>query len=748
MFDADVRPRLDFRIYDGADTTGSRLLYESSSTVARDPHYFTTERFTVAGQAWTIAFFSSATFESDSGGMFVPYIFLGGLIVSFILFWLSRAQAGARMEAETINARLVSSEERYRSIVETAPDVIFSLAADGTITSLSPAFEALSGWPISRWVGESFVPIIHPEDLATAFLHFQEVLAGRSPQPYELRVLTASGAYLDVEFRTRPYIEEGAVTGAMGIARDITERKRAEVALRDSEARYRTFVEHSSEAIWRFELEQPVPVGAPLEEMLDGFYRWAYLAECNDAMARMYGYEVASQIVGARLGDMLVRSDQKNVDYLTAFIESGYRLVDAESVERDRHGVEKQFANNLIGIVEDGMLVRAWGMQRDITERRRAEAEVREAKEVAEAANRAKDQFLAVLSHELRTPLTPVLAALELLCEDTGIGADSRALVEMVDRNVKLEARLIDDLLDLTKIANGKLALNAETVDVHALVRAALDITGEDIRAKRLAVTTELNAAQHLVQGDPARLEQVFWNLVKNAVKFTPEGGAVRLRTLNEGRLLRVEVADTGIGIDPQFLPHIFNAFEQGEKTITRRYGGLGLGLAISKMLVDLHNGTISARSAGEGNGATFTVDLETVDALPLPQPARRSAASDGTTHRILLVDDHPDTTLVLKTLLERQAYHVTTATSVRSALETAKSQPFDLVISDIGLPDGTGLDIVRELSRSGPVKAIALSGFGMEEDIRRSLDAGFAEHLAKPVNFRTLHDAIRRLID
>jgi signal transduction histidine kinase len=173
---------------------------------------------------------------------------------------------------------------------------------------------------------------------------------------------------------------------------------------------------------------------------------------------------------------------------------------------------------------------------------------------------------------------------------------------------------LIDDLLDLTKIANGKLELNIETVDVHGLVRAALDVTGEELRSKNLHLGLDLTAPRHLVKGDPARLEQVFWNLIKNAVKFTPADGRIDIRSYNEGEMLRIEVADTGIGIDPNVIPHIFNAFEQGEKTITRRYGGLGLGLAISKMLIDLHDGSIVAHSAGAGRGATFTVDLDTVD--------------------------------------------------------------------------------------------------------------------------------------
>lgn len=745
---SESRPRVAFSIYDGADTTAANLIYRSGIAPTEEPGYGESERMQVAGRTWTIVYSTSPEFDLVSSAWLVSYIFLGGLAISLILFWLTRSQAAARAAAERSAGELARSQERYRSIIETAPDVIFTVSADGgAITSLSPAFQKLSGWGIDEWLGKPFAPIIHPDDLPLAFERFMDVLGGVTPAPYELRVATQSGAYLNVEFRTKPHYEGGAIIGAIGVARDITERRQDERAMRESEARYRTFVEHSSEAIWRFELEVPVPIDISVEKQIDHFYQHAYLAECNDVMARMYGFEHASDIVGARLDDLLIRTDPDNVAYLTAFVESGYRLIDAESVERDREGNPKYFANNLMGIIEDGTLVRAWGIQRDITERRRAEAAVREAKEAAEAANRAKDQFLAVLSHELRTPLTPVLTAMELLREDMELSESSAALVEMIDRNVGLEARLIDDLLDLTKIANGKLELDIETVDLHALIRAALDISREEIATKNHSLKLELHAERHWVQGDSARLQQVYWNLIKNAVKFTPPGGTITVRSFNDGTKIRTEVSDTGIGIEPHILPHIFNAFEQGEKTITRRFGGLGLGLAISKMLIDLHDGAITAQSKGQGEGSTFAIDLETIEARPLAKSAAQEPLAEGGSQHILLVDDHADTTLVLKTLLERQGYAVTTADSVGSALDAAYRNSFDLIISDIGLPDGTGLDIVKDLRARGPLKAIALSGFGMEEDVARSLDAGFAEHIAKPVNFKILHDAVRRLI-
>jgi CheY-like chemotaxis protein len=252
------------------------------------------------------------------------------------------------------------------------------------------------------------------------------------------------------------------------------------------------------------------------------------------------------------------------------------------------------------------------------------------------------------------------------------------------------------------------------------------------------------------VKGDSARLQQVFWNLIKNAVKFTSNGGGLLIRSMNAGSdRLRLEIIDNGIGIEPDILPKIFDAFEQGELSITRRFGGLGLGLAISKSLVELHHGSLAAASEGKEKGATFTVELPTV---PPPERARstqeeeRSDAEATGKLRILLVDDHADTSRVMQLLLERRGYHVETASNVNSALTAATERHYDLLISDIGLPDGSGLDLMRAIRREKPMLGIALSGFGMEEDIQKSIEAGFIDHLTKPVGFNKLYEVIQRV--
>ena len=382
-------------------------------------------------------------------------------------------------------------------------------------------------------------------------------------------------------------------------------------------------------------------------------------------------------------------------------------------------------------------------MQSAIAERERT----KEARNIAEGENRAKDQFLAILSHELRTPLTPVLAIITGM-NRSGIPDVLRDDLEMIQRNVALESKLIEDLLDLTRISRGKIILRREPLDCHSCLRSALEICRHDIQEKELQVAVHFLAGQHYVRADPVRLRQVFWNLLRNAVKFTPVGGNIQVITCNEADLLRIEITDTGIGIAPEVLPRIFNAFEQGERLKTRRFGGLGLGLSIAKALVDLHEGHLSAFSEGEGKGATFTVELGTVHPLPKPEkvhlPEKEGKA--GNISKILLVEDDGDTLRILSKLLRNTGYEVTPANSVRIGLESTTKEKFDLMISDLGLPDGSGLELMREVKKHHDFPGIALSGFGTEEDIRQSLAAGFEEHLVKPIDFPMLQSVIQRV--
>lgn len=373
-------------------------------------------------------------------------------------------------------------------------------------------------------------------------------------------------------------------------------------------------------------------------------------------------------------------------------------------------------------------------------------------------ANAAKDQFLALLSHELRNPLSPVIAMVGELEASAGDAPEVRRALEVIRRNVELEARLIDDLLDVTRISKGKLQLSLETASVHEILQRSYEICREEIAAKDLKIEFRLRAEQAYVEGDPARLQQVFWNLIKNSVKFTPAKGRIVIETLNPTPdKVVIRTTDTGIGIESDQMERIFNAFEQGQSSITRRFGGLGLGLAISKAMVNAHGGTIKAESGGKNRGATFTVTLATV-AAPAVVPAApesrgpkaaamKAAQMKGSGPRVLVVDDHVDTCTGMKMMMERRGYRVTLAHTADQAVEKANHKEFDLVISDIGLPDRSGYELMQELSTTKGLRGIALSGFGMENDVSRARAAGFSEHLTKPINFDRLDEAIQMLL-
>jgi HAMP domain-containing protein/signal transduction histidine kinase len=360
--------------------------------------------------------------------------------------------------------------------------------------------------------------------------------------------------------------------------------------------------------------------------------------------------------------------------------------------------------------------------------------------ELAEKArsNLAKDQFLAMLSHELRTPLTPVLASALALESEPALPQEVHESLHMIRRNVELEARLIDDLLDLTRIDRGKVQLNFEVVDAHTLLQNALEICQAEIDRKHLRRSLNLGARKVHLRADPARLQQIFWNLINNAVKFTPSDGQISISTSNTSKgELRVEIADTGLGIESEALPKIFDAFEQGGRT---QLGGLGLGLAISKALVEAHKGTITAQSAGRNKGSTFTLVFPTSErAAAQIAPAVSPKLPAHQAMRILLVEDHEDSNRSLTNLLRRRGYHVQSALNFQSALDLGTNGEFDVLISDLALPDGSGIDLMQTLQSTRPILGIALTGFGMEDDVRKSREAGFQHHLVKPIDLNKL---------
>jgi len=439
------------------------------------------------------------------------------------------------------------------------------------------------------------------------------------------------------------------------------------------------------------------------------------------------------QVIGLSFIDGFVPEDRPLVEQLLREARSGRAKREFRLGARDGTIVPVYLSTSLFSIEGRPALC---GVVTDLTDQKRAE-------EVA-ATDKAKDRFLAMLSHELRTPLNPVMASVQLLEMDQSLPPDVHDSLAMIRRNVELEVRLIDDLLDLTKVRQGKVPLKCESVDAHAAVKGALEINQSEIRDKQLSVSVVLGAEQHWVWAEPARLQQIFWNLLKNAVKFTPDSGQISITSKNVDGMLFVQVSDSGIGIEPDALPKLFDAFEQADPTILRRFGGLGLGLTISKALAEMHDGKLGATSDGMGKGAEFTLELPTIqhdqpgEVVPIEKNLE-----EGLGRRILLVDDHPDTLRVMVRLLKMMGYVVSTAASVREALEIAATGKFDLLISDVGLPDGSGIDLMKQVRSQYGLGGIAVSGFGQDEDLRRSKEAGFSAHLIKPLSFNALQVAI-----
>jgi PAS domain S-box-containing protein len=387
---------------------------------------------------------------------------------------------------------------------------------------------------------------------------------------------------------------------------------------------------------------------------------------------------------------------------------------------------------------------------RDFSEQKAAQTKLLETNDALEAANQAKDQFLAALSHELRTPLTPVLATLTSWEASDELPASLHGDIQMLRRNVDLEARLIDDLLDLNRIVKGKLSLNLELLDVHELVESVVSMLRSEINAKQLNLSIGLIATRHYVTGDSARLQQVFGNILKNATKFSERGGNISIASTNDldGRV-NITFQDDGVGMTHETLNRLFQPFEQGADI--GRYGGLGLGMAISKSLVDTHAGLISAESDGLGLGAKFCVTLPSIHASTVQQSQVESDKSSKNTPKnvgrisILLVEDHEDTAEVIGRLLRDSGHSVETCGTVAEAIHLAKEGKFNLLLSDIGLPGGTGIDLVRHIRQNLTIPAIALTGFGMDQDVARYKEAGFDAHLTKPINFQRLEMIINQ---
>jgi PAS domain S-box-containing protein len=645
------------------------------------------------------------------------------------------------------------SEGRYRRLVETAGEGIWVIDHGGRTTYANPRLGEMLGVPPEHLLGMSFKKfLVDPRDAAghwweppSGVLSWHEISLRGFDGSVRHTIVTARPLGADEFSGDSEVAAAGDVRGFLLMVADVTPLKKTEQALREKESVLRSFYESSVMAMGVVELAGDDTRFVSANGLTDSFF--------GLEPGKLEG-RTAQQIKAPP--EMLATWNERFRECMATGrpVRFEYRGICASS--------PAWVAATLSPMMNSERALCSFIVE-DITERKRTEEDLRKAKELAEAASHAKDRFLAVLSHELRTPLTPALIAVSSLVESKSFPSIMPTL-EMIRRNIELEARLIDDLLDLSRIVRGRLRLEYEVVDVHQAIRRSMEICRDETLISGLHVLTELKAPQHHVSADHARVMQVIWNLIRNAAKFTPSGGRLTIRTSNftapagdrtalgAASGLAVEFEDTGVGIEPTLLTRIFNPFEQGDEPLRGRAGGLGLGLAISRSLAEAMGGRLVASSPGRGQGSVFRLELAIV-AAPLASragiasPRETLAVTTGPELRILMVEDNKDTLRYLSAILRQRGHLVTTADCVAAAFAAVEQAeaPFDLLLSDIELPDGTGHCLMRGLKVSHGLPGIAMSGFGALEDLRQSREAGFFDHLTKPIDVNRLDAAIRR---
>lgn len=674
---------------------------------------------------------------------------------------LAREKVALAEELEGERRRLAVGEERFRSIVETHADMVWVADWNGRLRHPVPSWCALTGQKPEETLGLGWVDAIHPDDLGRTTQQWSDAVAQRRRFEAEFRVRKATGGWATVAARVVPLLRpDGKIREWVGTTVDVTTRHREEEALRilsggaaelsgtlDYQATLRavgemaipTFadvciVDLMDEAgVLRrvevagniaeeelAELKRIPPrtdAGSPVQEALQT--RRSVLRERLSEAVKL---ELAEDLERLRLFERL-----SPTSLVCAPLSARGRLLGVISFLTVRSG--RRFERLDLGLVEELARRAALAMDNAVLYQR------------AEEANRAKDEFLATVSHELRTPLAAILGWTRLLRRG-GLAPEKQVrALETLERNARAQTRLVEDLLDVSRIVSGKTRLDLETVELGRIVEAAVD----SIRpgAESRGVGLQVSVQRCSLDGDPERLHQILWNLLSNAVKFTPRGGRVSVGLEVRGASASLTVSDTGQGIRPDFLPHVFERFRQADGTVTRAHGGLGLGLAIVRHLAELHGGTVSASSPGEGRGATFTVEFPLVAAAApersVDDPAAPPPRTDLSGLRVLVVDDERDTREMLTSTLEAHGAQVTAVGDAEQALRWLSSTRADLLVSDVAMPRMDGCALIREIRRmraepNGALPAVALSAFARPEDRRQALEAGFQDYLTKPV--------------
>ncbi|MEH1773965.1 PAS domain-containing hybrid sensor histidine kinase/response regulator [Nostoc sp.] len=633
------------------------------------------------------------------------------------------------------------------AILTASVDHIYIFNGKGCYQYVSRDGATVLGLKPQDIVGKTLPELDLPPDLITQVDNQrQAVMKTGQPLKDECKYVTADGVHYYEYILTPLRNVEQTIEGVITVCRDITEHKRAEKSLRESEARFRRLFESNliGVAFWN----------------VDGL-----IIDANDAFLQLAGYTRDEFATLGRINwKELTPVEYKDLDdraLLEVQTTGISKIYEKEFVHRNGKRVPIVLGVALLNNSQDNCLA----FVLDITDRKLAEKECdrllereRTARKQAEIANKIKDEFLAVLSHELRTPLNPVLGWSKMLRTRKFDEKTTNHALETIERNAKLQTQLIEDLLDVSRILQGKLNLNVCRVSLVMVVEAALETVRLAAQAKSIEIKTIFDASLAQVMGDPNRLQQVVWNLFSNAVKFTPTGGRVGIRLMEADNQVQIQVSDTGKGISPDFLPYVFDYFRQSDGTTTRTFGGLGLGLAIVRKVVEMHGGKVQAESPGEEAGATFTVELPLLvrseqvrgeDNQSSPYALESSLLSDT---QILVVDDEPDIRDLVTFILQDYGMQVTAVASAQEALQALSESIPDVLISDIGMPKTDGYMLMREVrSRSpqqgGRIPAIALTAYAGEMNQQQALAAGFQMHISKPVDPDLLVKAIADLI-
>lgn len=661
-----------------------------------------------------------------------------------------------RRRSEAAQEEVQATKQHLERVLCSIHDGFYVLDRHWRYTYVNDRYCEMAGMQREAILGENLWQLF-PDGVDTLFdHHLQRAIDKQIPLQFEYFYGAWQRWY---EHRVYP-----SPDGITVFVNEITDHKQVQVALRQSQERFRISQELSLDAFTILN-----SVRDQTGTIVD--FVWIY---ANPKAAEILQYSV-DQLIGQRLLDLLP-GNQTNSDLFDRYV----RVVETGEphdieLAYNSEGISGWFRNMAVKL-EDGVAI----FFSDITDRKQAEAErerllkeAQAARAEAEAANRIKDEFLAVLSHELRSPLNPILGWTQLMQSQRFDAAKTTEALAAIERNAKLQTQLIDDLLDVAKILRGKMSLNRVPVNLMFVIKAAIDIVMTAAVAKSIQLHSEL-AQIGAVYGDAGRLQQVIWNLLSNAIKFTPAGGRVEIRLKRVEQQLyqpqpnslpsihplpttpyaHITVSDTGKGINPNFLPYIFESFHQEDASITRKYGGLGLGLAIVRYLVEAHGGTVTAESPGEGQGATFTVCLPLLDAEPdihqTDSPSEPELDLSGI--RVLTVDDQPDTGELLNVVLTQYGANVLTVTSAAEVLPALASFQPDVFVSDIGMPEVDGYTLLQQIrllppEQGGQVPAIALTAYAGELNYQRAMAVGFQRHLSKPVEPKVIAREIASLI-